>query len=110
MTASAYILGISVAIVLLVVASIWSVMISFRPDNSDCKKRKVLFWIISLFTIVLTFLLCYTIVYTGIKVPARQESYMTAMCIASGVSFILYIILGFILSKINKHGKIGNWF
>ena len=110
MTASAYIIGISVAIVLLAIAAIWSVMIRFRADNTDCKTRKVLFWIISVFTIVLTFIFCYAFIYSGIKVPTKQESYMTAMCIALGASFVVYVLLGFILSKINKHGKIGNWF
>lgn len=110
MTASAYIIGISVTIVLLLIAAAWSVLIGVRPDNSDCKTRKVLFWIISVFTIVLTFILCYTIVYPDINVPTQKEAYMTAMCIASGLSFVLYVVFGLVLSKINKHGKIGNWF
>ena len=30
--------------------------------------------------------------------------------IATGVCFVVYILLGFILSKIFKNKKIGNWF
>lgn len=109
-TISAYIIGVSVAIVLLLIAAIIANVISYNPDNSDCKKRKVWFWILAAFTLVLTFVLCYVIEYTGIKVPSKQKAYMTAMCISSVVSPIIYILFGFILAKINNHGKVGNWF
>jgi hypothetical protein len=35
---------------------------------------------------------------------------MTAMGISAAISFVLYVVLGFIAAKINKTGKIGNWF
>jgi hypothetical protein len=39
-----------------------------------------------------------------------RDKYTTAISIGAGVAFVLYLILGFILSKVFKHGKIGNWF
>lgn len=110
MIASAYVIGVSVAVVLLIVAAMVAMMISYRPDNSDCRSRKVWFWVISALAPVLTFIIAFFFVYKGIKVPSKQAAYMTAMCISSGVSFVLYVILGFILAKVNNHGKIGNWF
>lgn len=109
-TLSAYIFGITVAIGLLIVAAICSNLIPYKPDNSDCKKRKSLFWIFAVLSLFLTFILTYAIEYTGIKAPSKQKAYMLAMCIASVVSPIVYIILGYLLAKTNKHGKIGNWF
>lgn len=110
MVASAYIIGVSVAVVLLIIATIVAVSISFRPDNSDIKSRKVWFWVISSLAPVLTFAMAFMFVYEGIKVPSKQTAYMTAMCISTGVSFVLYVVLGFVLAKVNNHGKIGNWF
>lgn len=110
MIASAYVIGVSVAVVLLIIAALVAMMISFRPDNSDCSSRKFWFWVISALVPVLTFAIAYFLVYKGIRVPSRQATYMTAMCISAGVSFVLYVILGFALAKVNNHGKIGNWF
>ncbi len=110
MIASAYVIGVSVAVVLLIIAVSVAMMISFRPDNSDCHSRKIWFWVISALVPVLTFSVAFFFVYKGIKVPSKQAAYMTAMCISAGVSFVLYVILGFILAKANNHGKIGNWF
>jgi hypothetical protein len=35
---------------------------------------------------------------------------MSALPIAAGVSLVAYIVLGFVLSKAMKNGKIGHWF
>lgn len=107
---SAYIIGALVAIVMLVVSAIKSNMIAFRPDNSDCKSRKTWFWIFGVLTPVLTFLLAFALVYMGIKTKSKADSYMVAMAISTAVSFVLYVVLGFIASKANAHGKLGNWF
>ena len=107
---SAYIIGVSVSVVLILVAAISSMSISYRPDLTDVSKRKVLFWILAILCPVLTFVIGYFTVYNGIKVHTQQTPYMTAMGISAAISFVLYIVLGFIAAKINKTGKIGNWF
>ena len=109
-TASAYVMGICVSIVLILVAAIVAKSITFRPDLSDVTKRKVWFWILAILSPVLTFALSYVIVYSGIKAHNQQDAYMTAMCISAAISFVLYIILGFIAAKASKTGKISNWF
>jgi sulfoxide reductase heme-binding subunit YedZ len=38
------------------------------------------------------------------------DAYMAVVPFATALGFIAYIIIGFILSKMFKHGKIGNWF
>lgn len=109
-TISAYIIGVCVAVALLIVSSIVSNCIAFRPDNSDCKSRKLWFWVFGVLSPVLTFVIALVLVYMGIKAKAKADSYMIAMAISSIVSFVLYTLCGFALSKMNKHGKLGNWF
>ena len=107
---SAYILGIALTIVMLIIAAVVSNLIQFRPDNSDCKRRKMWFWILGVLTPVLTFVITLVFGYLSIKSNKKAEGYMVAMAISSVISFGLYIFLGWILAKANKHGKIGNWF
>ncbi len=107
---SAYVISAVTVIVMLIVASVVSNMISFRPDNSDCKSRKIWFWILGFLTPAVSFLIAFAFVYVDIKARSKASSYMIAMAISSIVSFIVYLIGGFVISKIDKHGKLGNWF
>lgn len=109
---SAYIIGIVVFIVMLLIAAVVANAIAFEPgvNPSDPRKRKTWFWILGVLTPVLTFVLTYFIVYTGIKMKTVQDKYMMAMCISTVVSFVLYVASGFALSKIFKHGKLSSWF
>lgn len=109
---SAYIIGIVVFIVMLLIAAVVANAIAYEPgvNPADPRKRKIWFWILGVLTPVLTFVLTYFIVYTGIKMKTVQDKYMTAMCISSVVSFILYVGFGFLLSKIFSHGKLHHWF
>ena len=36
--------------------------------------------------------------------------YVHALSLGTAAGFVLYLLLGFILSKIFKNGKIGHWF
>ena len=109
---SAYIIGIVVFIVMLLIAAVVANAIAFEPgvNPSDPRKRKTWFWILGVLTPVLTFVLTYFIVYTGIKMKTVMDKYMTAMCISTAMSFVFYVVSGFALSKIFKHGKLSSWF
>ena len=39
-----------------------------------------------------------------------QEAWNDSLPIAVAIGFVVYIILGFVMAKMFKHGKIGNWF
>jgi uncharacterized membrane protein (Fun14 family) len=39
-----------------------------------------------------------------------QEEWMSALPAALGVGFVVYLAVGFALSKMFKNGKLGNWF
>ncbi len=109
---SAYIIGIVVFIVMLLIAVVVANAIAFQPGTNptDPRKRKTWYWILGVLTPVLTFVLTYFIVYTGIRMRNVQDKYMTAMCISTALSFVLYVAFGFVLSKIFKHGKLHHWF
>lgn len=109
---SAYIIGIVVFTVMLLIAAIVANAIAFQPGTnpSDPGKRRTWFWILGVLTPVLTFVLSYVIVYIGIKMSNVQDRYMTAMCISTVMSFVLYVASGFVLSKIFNHGKLHHWF
>lgn len=109
---SAYIIGIVVFIVMLLIAAIVANAIAYEPGTnpSDPRKRRTWFWIFGALTPVFTFFLAYFIVYSGIKMQNVQNKYMTAMCISTALSFVLYVASGFALSKIFGHGKLHHWF
>ena len=110
MTATFYIIGTVVSVIVLLVSVMIANKIEFLPDSSDVKSRKTWFWIVSILAPVLTFLLGYLFVYQGLKVPSQKTAAMTAMLISSGVAWVVYIVLGIIISKAFRNKKIGNWF
>lgn len=109
-TASAYASGVITSIVLILVSGLIAKSISFQPNLSDVAKRKLWFWILAILCPVVTFAITFVVYYIGIKAQSAQNSYMVAMCVSAAVSFVLYVVLGFIASKANKNGKLGNWF
>ena len=108
-TASAYMAGVITSIVLILVSGLIAKSISFKPDLTDVSKRKLWFWVLAILCPIITFGITFAI-YCGIKGKSAQNMYMTAMCISAVVSFVIYVVLGFIAAKTNKNGKLGNWF
>lgn len=109
---SAYIISVVIALFFLLISAIISNLIQFEGGSNpkDKGKRKTWFWVLGAITPMVIFLYGFIIVRPGILVPSMRDKYTTAISIGAGVAFVLYIILGFILSKVFKHGKIGNWF
>ena len=101
--------GVITSLVLILISGLIAKSISFKPDLTDVSKRKLWFWVLAILCPIITFGITFTI-YSGIKGKSAQNTYMVAMCIATVISFILYIVLGFIAAKTNKNGKLSNWF
>ena len=108
-TASAYMSGVITSLVLILISGLIAKLISFKPDLTDVSKRKLWFWVLAILCPIITFGITFAI-YSGIKGKSAQNTYMVAMCIATVISFILYVVLGFIAAKTNKNGKLSNWF
>lgn len=107
--ASAYMSGVITSLVLILVSGLIAKSISFKPDLTDVSKRKLWFWVLAILCPIITFGITFAI-YCGIKGKSAQNMYMTAMCISAVVSFVIYVVLGFVAAKTNKNGKLGNWF
>lgn len=109
---SAYMIGVIVFVVCMLLAVISANAIQYEAgiNPQDKKKRKIWFWIFAMLCPVAIMAISYFAVYSGIRVPSRQTAYLTAMAISSGVAFVLYIIVGFVLSKMFSHGKLASWF
>jgi len=105
----AYIMALAFSLVFLLIAALISNSIKFGTSN-DKQKRKVWFWTLGVLIPVLIFGIGFFFIRTGIKVPSKQADFTMHLGIATCVGIILYILLGFIVSKIFRHKKVGHWF
>lgn len=109
---SAYLIGAGVVVVLFLLATVISHLIRYEAgvNPQDKRKRKLWFWVLAVLCPIVTFLFAYFCVYLDIRVPSQQSTYMTAIFISTGLSFVVYVAVGFVLSKMFPHGKLASWF
>lgn len=110
---TSYIISAIVAAVMILIAAIISNIIKYEggAKPNDPRKRKICFWVIAIINPIIYFVIGWKILAPDpLSDQMVFDDYMTTLPIATGVGFVLYIIIGFILSKIFKNGKIGNWF
>lgn len=111
-TVSAYVIGGVSMLVLLGIAALIANSIKFQigDNRTDITKRRIWFWILAVLVPVVTFAITYFVTYKGLRIPNQKGQYFNAMCWSAAISFIVYILLGIVLSLMNKRGKIGDWF
>lgn len=111
-TTTAYVMGIAISLIFLIIAALISNSIKFEGGSNpkDPRKRKMWFWTLAGFMPALNFLLGFLLIRPGIKNPMFQQQYNSALGISTILAVVIYILLGFILSKVFKNGKLGNWF
>ena len=107
---STYILSVIFAAVVLLLAALISNMIQFEGGSNpkDPGKRKMWFWIFAVLNPVI-----FYIIAAFVMVPSNKKQsveWNDSLPIAVGIGFVVYIVLGFVLSKVFKNGKLGNWF
>ena len=80
-TVSAYLIGFIVLVVcvLLAVVSAKSINYDSGIKPKDRQKRKTWFWVFAILCPVAVLAIAYFAVYTDIRVPSRQDAYLTAM-------------------------------
>jgi hypothetical protein len=106
---SAYMWSCVVMAVCFLIAVVIANMILFKPGNTGVTHRRIWFWILCVATGIVGFLINYGI-GSNITVPSIQANYYMHSGIAAGVSVVIYIILGLVLSKMFSNSKIGTWF
>ncbi len=107
---STYILSVIFATVVLLIAALISIAIKYEggANPKDPGKRKMWFWIFA----TINPALFYVIAAFAMAPSSKRafEEWNDSLPIATIIGFFVYIILGFLLSKIFKNGKLGNWF
>lgn len=108
----AYIITIIAAFIFLLLSAFIANSIRFEGGSrpKDPQKRKMWFWILAVLNPIITFLVGYFVFMPKDAGRMATHEYLQALSIGTGVGFILYILLGFLLSKLFRTGKIGNWF
>lgn len=107
---STYILSIIFAAAVLLLAALISSAIKYQggANPKDPGKRKMWFWIFA----ILNPIIFYCIAAFAMVPSNKKEAvaWNDSLPIAVGIGFVVYIVLGFVLSKVFKNGKLGNWF
>ncbi|NQX38262.1 hypothetical protein SAMN05421820_101275 [Pedobacter steynii] len=108
---SAYFISIVTALIFLLLAAIIANAIKFEGGShpKDPQSRKTWFWILAILNPAIGFLLGYFVFKPEANVMV-VNNYVNALSIGTVIGFVLYLLLGFILSKVFANGKIGHWF
>ena len=110
---NSYITSIIAAGLFILIAALISNMIQFEGGSNpkDSGKRKMWFWIMAILNPVLFYVLsAFVLAPNPDNDQMVYDDYMASLPIAAGIGFVVYIVLGFVLSKVFKNGKLGNWF
>ncbi|MFZ4589840.1 MAG: hypothetical protein ACOYN6_02500 [Ignavibacteria bacterium] len=107
-----YILGVVLALIFLGIAVLISNMIAFEggANPKDPGKRKTWFWLLGILSAIIFF--AYNNFYVKMLVQGApaQDKFMLHIAISTAVTLVVYILAGFLLSKMMARHKIGNWF
>ncbi len=111
-TIPVYIISAAFAGVFLLIAALISNAIKFEggANPKDPGKRKMWFWIIAIIGTLANLLFGLFSYYYPENNSYAKSQLITAIGIGTGICLVLYIVFGFVLSKVFKNGKIGNWF
>jgi sulfoxide reductase heme-binding subunit YedZ len=106
---STYIISVVVAALVLLIAALISNAIKFEggANPKDPGKRKMWFWILAVINPAVFYGLALAMAPSN---RADKDDWMDSLPIALAIGFVIYIVLGFVLSKMFKNGKLGNWF
>ena len=106
---SAYMWAMVTMAVFFLIAVLSANMIIFKPNNPGTTARRIWFWVLFALTGVSSFLI-NVIVSSEVDVPSIKSDYLMHSGIACAVALVLYVLLGFAISKIFKNSKVGTWF
>lgn len=110
---TSYIIALIVAGAMILIAALISSAIQLKggANPKDPGQRRTWFWIIAIINPIMFFMLGRFVLAPNPNDDQMIfDDYMKGLPIATGIGFVLYILIGFVLSKIFKHGKMGHWF
>ena len=106
---TAWMWSIVVMVVCFLVALVIANAVLFKPNDPGTSTRRIWFWIFGVLSVVIGFIVNY-IIADGIDVPSAQSDYHMHSGISAGVCFVVYVIVGFAVSKLFPNSKVGTWF
>jgi len=108
---SAYIITLVTALIFLLLSAIIANAIKFEGGSNpkDPQSRKTWFWVLAILNPALAFLVGYFVFLPDAN-RMVVNNYVSALSMGTAIGFVLYILLGFVLSKVFANGKIGHWF
>ena len=111
-TTPIYVISVVTALLFILIAGIVANAIQFQGGSNpkDPGKRKMWFWILAILAPVANLLFGYFTYYYPESNNYAKSQLIVAIGIGTGITFIVYLLIGFILSKIFKNGKLGHWF
>ena len=109
---STYIFALIFVVVFLLLAIVISNMISFEGgiNPKDAGKRRMWFWIFAILGPISFYLYNFIVVIPSVRKGPAMDSFSMHPSIATVIVLVSYIVIGFILAKTMKRGKLGNWF
>lgn len=110
---TSYIIAAIVAGAMILITALISSAIQYKGGTNpkDPGQRKMWFWIIAVLNPVIFFCLGRFVLAPNPENDQMvYDDYMKVLPISTAIGFVLYIIIGFILSKVFKNGKLGHWF
>lgn len=105
----AYFWAFIVLAVAFLLAVLFSNLVLYKPNDNGATKRRIIFWVMAILTCSVSFLVNYFIA-GGILIGVYRSDFIMHAGIASGAAFLLFIIFGFMISKIFPNTKCGTWF
>ena len=96
----------------ILLAAVISNLIKYEGGTNpkDPRKRRIWFWIFAILGPVSFFLYNLLSVIPTIKKGPALNKFGTTHIIGTAIILIGYILIGFVLAKMMKRGKLGNWF
>ena len=109
---STYIFAIMFMGAAILLAAVISNLIKYEGGTNprDPGKRRIWFWIFAILAPVAFFLYNLLSVIPTIKKGPALDKFGVTHIIGTAIILVGYIVIGFVLSKIMKRGKLGDWF
>ena len=106
---SAYMWALISMIVCFLIATFIANLILFKPNNPGTTQRRIWFWVLCVASGVIGFIINFFI-GQSISVPSNQNKYFMHAGIAFVICVVIYIFVGFVVSKLFPNSKVGTWF
>ena len=96
----------------ILLAAVISNLVKYEGGSNpkDPGKRRMWFWIFAILGPVAFFLYNILSVIPTIKKGPALDKFGITHIIGTAIILVGYIVIGFVLSKMMKRGKLGNWF